>query len=198
MEAAPVPEFADPAAAYPLARMPPFRGAVSLIELTGLGALCLRGSGAPFLKAVGRSLGVSLPVRPNRTTSRNGLLALWLGPDEWTLRMPIERVTACTAALLEVLAKQHAAVVDVSDQSAFVRLSGANSRNVLASGCPLDLHSRAIRPGHCARSLYLKVGILIHQVDAVPTYDIQVQRSQAEYLWHGLVEAASEAQSEQA
>lgn len=198
MEPAPVPELAHPTIVSPLARIPPFRGAVSLIELTGLGALCLRGSGAYFLKAVRQSVGVSLPVRPNRTTGRNGLLALWLGPDEWTVRMPNERIAACTAALRDALAARHAAVVDVSDRSALVRLSGANCRNVLASGCPLDLHSRAFRPGHCARSLYLKAGILIHQVDAVPTYDIQVQRSQAEYLWHALVEAASEAQSDKA
>ena len=198
MESAPVPDLAHPTLVSPLAAMPPFRGAVSLIELTGLGALCLRGGGALFLNAVGRSLRLSLPVRPNRTTSRNGLLALWLSPDEWMLRMPIERVTDCAAALRDVLAEQHAAVVDVSDRSALVRLSGADGRNVLASGCPLDLHSRAFRPGHCARSLYLKAGILIHQVDEIPTYDIQVQRSVAEYLWHALVEAASEAQSDRA
>ena len=191
-------DFALPTAVSPLARMRPFRGAVNLIERPGLGALCLRGGGALFLDTVGQSLGLSLPVRPNRTTTRNGLLALWLGPDEWMLRMPIERVTACTAALRDVLEGQHAAVVDISDRSVLLRLSGANGREVVASGCPLDLHSRAFRPGHCARSLYLKAGILIHQVDEVPTYDIQVQRSVAEYLWLALVEAGSEAQSDQA
>ena len=197
MGSAPVPDCVHPTALSPLARMPPFRGAVSLVELAGLGTLCLRGSGAPFVNAVGQSLGLSLPVRPNRTASRTGLHALWLGPDEWALRMPIERVTECAAELHDVLAEQHAAVVDVSDRSTLLRFSGANARNVLASGCPLDLHSRAFRPGRCARSLYLKAGILIHQVDAVPTYDIQVQRSVAEYLWHALIEAASEAQSDQ-
>ena len=52
--------------------------------------------------------------------------------------------------------------------------------------------ARAFRPGHCARSLFLKAAILIHQVDRVPTYDIQVPRSVAEYLWHALLEASLE------
>lgn len=191
-----MPEPALPSALSPLAHMPPLRGPVGLTERHGLGVLSLRGSGASFLSTVGTTLQLSLPVRPNRTTAQSGLLALWLGPDEWMLQTPIERVTAYTAKLRDALAKHHAAVVDVSDRSAVLRLSGPHSRDVLASGCPLDLHSRVFRSGHCARSLYLKAAILIHQVDNEPTYDIQVQRSVAEYLWNALVQSALEFQAE--
>ena len=191
-----MPDPAPSTALSPLAEIPPFRGPVGLTERNGLGALSLRGSGADFLSTVAATLQLSLPVRPNRTTARSGLLALWLGPDEWMLQTPIERVTAYATALRDALAQHHAAVVDVSDRSAVLRLSGPHSRHVLASGCPLDLHHRAFSPGHCARSLYLKTAILIHQVDNEPTYDIQVQRSVAEYLWNALVQSALEFQAD--
>ena len=165
-------------------------GPVKLVERAGLGALLVRGSGSGFLAAVGRVLGVPLPGEPNTTQGHDEVLALWLGPDEWLVRMPARKTETAAAALHAALAPHHAAVVDVSDRACLLRLSGLPARDVLAQGCPLDLHPRGFRPGSCARSRFLKAPVFVHQVDARPMYDLETPRSYARYLWDCLVEAS--------
>ena len=181
-----------PCAASPLEGSVLQRCFTGLIERTGLGALNLRGSGEAFLAAASRALGTSLPAEPNTTVNRGDLLALWLGPDEWLLRMPADQVEARASALRAALDDRRVAVVDVSDRAATLRLSGVQAREVLAQGCPLDLHPRAFRPGACAQSRFRKAAILINQVDDIPTYDLQTPRSYVEYLWDILIEASRE------
>jgi len=179
-------------AASPLAAVRPLQGAIELRERTGLCTLNLRGTGAPFLAAAERALGLQLPMEPNTTSRRDDVLALWLGPDEWLLHAPLDRTSDFDRALREGLAGQHAALVDVTDQWTVLRLSGERARTVLAKGCPLDLHPRVFRATGCAQSRYLKAGVLIDQADDVPSYDIRVHRSFAKYLWTALVDAARE------
>ena len=184
---------ASPSAHSPLAAFEPLDdGHLRLIERTGLGALVVRGSGPAFLATAARVLGVPLPTEPNTTQGHGACLALWLGPDEWLLRLPLAEAEAWAAALQSALAEEHTAVVDVSDRACVLRLSGAAARGVLVQGCPLDLHPRLFQPGACAQSHYLKTAILIDQVDERPTYDLQAPRSRAQYLWELLVEASRE------
>jgi len=187
-----VAEIAPPIAASPLAGVQPLQGAVGLWERTRLGGLNLRGIGAPFLAAVDRVLGFRLPIEPNTTSRRDDVLALWLGPDEWLLHAPFECIGDLETTLREALQDQCAALTDVTDQLTVLHLTGQHARTVLAKGCPLDLHYRVFEPGRCAQSHFLKVGILIYQVDNVPSYDIRCRRSFAEYLWATLVDAAQE------
>ena len=185
--------LASPSAHSPLAAFEPLdEGQLGLIERSELGALVVRGSGPAFLATAARVLGVPLPTEPNTTQGHGACLALWLGPDEWLLRLPLAEAEAWAESLQSALAEEHAAVVDVSDRACVLRLSGAAARGVLAQGCPLDLHPRLFQPGACAQSHYLKTAILIDQVDERPTYDLQVPRARAQYLWELLVEASRE------
>ena len=184
---------ASPSAHSPLTAFEPLdNGQLRLIERTGLGALIVRGSGPTFLATTTGVLGVPLPTEPNTTRSHGACLALWLGPDEWLLRVAAAETKGWTESLQSALAAEHAAVVDVSDRACVLRLSGAAARDVLAHGCPLDLHPRVFGPGGCAQSRYLKTTILIDQVDERPTYDLQVPRTCAQYLWELLVDASRE------
>jgi sarcosine oxidase subunit gamma len=83
-------------------------------------------------------------------------------------------------------------VVDVSDSRAVITLSGPRALDVLAKGCPLDLHPRVFSPGRCAQSLLAKAHVLLHRVDDAPTFEIYVHRSFADYLWTWLEDAAAE------
>ena len=75
----------------------------------------------------------------------------------------------------------HAAITDVTDGRVAFRLAGPSAREVLAKGCPLDLHPRAFAPGRCAQSLLAKASVLIHLVDdgpeRGPSFDVYVARS---------------------
>ena len=176
----------------PLAGYRSLQGPVSLVERAELGALNLRGSGAAFLAAAARTMSMSLPTYANTTEELGELVVLWLGPDEWQLRLPLVEAEPWAEALRVAFDQQHAAVVDVSDRATVLRLRGAPARDVLAQGCPLDLHPRVFRPGACAQSRYLDSAILINQVDEVPTFDLQVPRSHSGYVWQLLMEASRE------
>ena len=71
-------------------------------------------------------------------------------------------------------------------------MAGAYARDVLAKGCPLDLHPREFKPGDCAQSHYAKASVLLYQADDAPTYHLTVARSFAEYLWLRLEDAGLE------
>ncbi|EEP84790.1 sarcosine oxidase gamma subunit [Burkholderia mallei GB8 horse 4] len=64
------------------------------------------------------------------------------------------------------------------------------ARDVLARGCPLDLHPRVFGVGQCAQSHYFKASITL-----VPTgddsYDIVVRRSFADYFCRIMLDAAT-------
>ncbi|WP_306171542.1 sarcosine oxidase subunit gamma, partial [Burkholderia pseudomallei] len=83
-----------------------------------------------------------------------------------------------------------AAAVDVGSGYTVVEVSGARARDVLARGCPLDLHPRVFGVGQCAQSHYFKASITL-----VPTgddsYDIVVRRSFADYFCRIMLDAAT-------
>ncbi len=68
----------------------------------------------------------------------------------------------------------------------------ARVRELLAKGCPLDLHPRVFDVGQCAQSHLAKAPILIRQLDREPAFEIVVRRSFADYLWVWLEDAAAE------
>ena len=144
------------------------------------------------MAAVASVIGIQLPVTPNRAVSGQGLAALWLGPDEWLIVGPPGREKDLTAALRQVLTRQHAAVVDLSEARTVITVAGPKAREMLQKGTPLDLHPRAFEPGHCAQTGLTRANIILHQIDASPRYDVYVQNSFADYLWNWMERAAAE------
>jgi len=168
---------------------------VILGERPFLGHLNLRGAlgDASFAAAVRKVTGVEPPAEPNTTLDAKAHTLVWLGPDEWLVLAPSEaRAGETLRALREALGGTFAAVTDVSGGQTVIRVSGRHARDVLAKGCPVDLHPRAFGPGRCAQTHIAKSAALIRQVDETPAYDLVVRRSFADYLWRWLEDAAQE------
>jgi sarcosine oxidase subunit gamma len=171
---------------------------VRLAEKPGLGKIDLRGDphARGFMAAVGRVLDLLLPSEPCTSAGRDQIGALWLGPDQWLVTCPFTEVPRTLASLREALAGVHAAITDISDGRVALRVAGPSAREVLAKGCPLDLHPRSFPPGRCAQTLLAKASVLIHLVDDVPerdpSFDVYVARSFAHYLWTWLEDAGRE------
>jgi len=166
---------------------------IRLCERRFVGKLVLRGRPTKrFRDAVKKALGHAPPETPNTVAEAGTLRILWLGPDEWLVTTPPGEETATHAALTNALASLHAAVTDVTEGRAVIGLSGVHARDLLAKGCPLDLHPWVFKPGDCAQSLYAKALILLHQIDDTPSYDIFIERSMADYLWAWLEDGAQE------
>jgi sarcosine oxidase, subunit gamma len=196
-----VPETALPQSARSRSALDPAhlrpRG-VRLGERQKLGKIDLRGDphDRAFMAAVGRVLDLLLPTEPCTSAAKAQIGALWLGPDEWLLTCPASHVAALGGALRAALAEVHAAVTELTDGRVAFRVAGPSARDVLAKGCPLDLHPRAFAPGSCAQSLLAKASVLIHLLEdddeRGPSFDVYVSRSFAHYLWMWLEDAGRE------
>lgn len=134
--------------------------------------------------AVKAAVGVELPTEPNTVTEGNNIAALWLGPSEWLLVGPGEAEKAINDALVEGLEGMSAGIVDVTEGRTVIRVAGPMARDVLSMGCPLDLHPRVFGAGRCAQSFIVRSTVILHQVDDAPVYDVFVERSQSDYLFH--------------
>jgi sarcosine oxidase subunit gamma len=190
-----VPEIVTPRGAVGPVAAP--RG-VRLAERIDVGKIVLRGdpSDRAFLAATGRALDIVLPTEANSSAGKAAISALWVGPDEWLITCPRERVAALIGALREALAGVHAAVTDVSDGRTVFRVAGPSARALLAKGTPLDLHPRSFKVGACAGTGLAKTAVLIQLVAddpaTGPSFDVYVGRSFGRYLFAWLDDAGLE------
>ena len=171
----------------------PHAGA-ELAERRIRGLLVLRGdaASAEFRDAVSTAIGIEPVVEPLTAARRRDVSILWLGPDEWLVVTPDNRVERIERTLRGALDARHAALTDVSHSRAILSLSGPDARSVLAKGCPLDFHPRVFGPGRCAQSRLARCQVLIHQTGDTPVFEIYVMRSFAEYAWTWLMDAGGE------
>ena len=133
------------------------------------------------------AFGLTLPP-PGRWTAEAGLVAVWLGPEQWQVEHD-DRPDL--AASLAAAIGPHGGVIDVSDARAVLRLSGPGSREVLARLLPLDLHPRAFAPGSAANSLAAHLSVQLRQIDEVPSYELGCLRGYADSLAHAVTEAGA-------
>jgi len=120
------------------------------------------------------------PRQPNRATANNGVHALWVAPGEWLLVGEGEEIQI------------EAASSDLSHGRTVFRIPANAARQILAKGCPLDLHPSAFPSGSCAQSLLAKADVLIYLHEDGGRFDLYVPRSYADYLWRWLEDAGAE------
>lgn len=173
-------------------------------ERAYLGHLNLRGNpdDARFTSAVSAALGCSLPLQANTVREAGDATVFWLGPDEWLILAAGERSDEQAHALRKAFTDghagsaratgMHAALTDVSGGQTVLHLSGLAARDLLAKGCPLDLHPRVFDVGQCAQSHLAKAPLLLRLVDRTPCFELIVRRSFADYVWAWLDAAAAE------
>jgi sarcosine oxidase subunit gamma len=143
--------------------------------------------------AVGLAIGVSLPVEPGTSARSGELTVLWLGPDEWLVLGPPGAGPDLEAALRSAMGGEVGSLVDVSAQRTVLDVSGAAARDVLATGCALDLHERAFPEGACAQTLLARAGVVLLATATVdPAFRLLVRSSFAGYVAAWLLDAATE------
>lgn len=151
----------------------------------GLAIINLRGNAedAALRAAVSGALGLELPVQPCTSAANAVHRVVWAGPDDWFVIGPQGQAETMASQLRAALVGTHHAVTDVSSGYTVMHLSGAPVREVLAQGCPLDLHPRVFKPGASAGSHFFRASMWLWQTDAAPTYEVLVRRSFMGYFW---------------
>lgn len=148
---------------------------------------------AAFMSAVQSVIGCRPPEQANTVARGNGYDMMWLGPDEWLVCSATAHDAACTAPLQAKLGAAlngvFASAVDVGSGYTVLEISGTRTRDVLARGCPLDLHPKLFREGQCAQSHYFKASMTLLPTGA-DSFDIVVRRSFADYFVKIMLDAA--------
>jgi sarcosine oxidase subunit gamma len=168
------------------------------VRLTAIGFRALlnlrcRTQDARMLAALGDALGMPLPVEPNRVSGDDERAVLWLGPDEW-LVLAADGEEHGLEKQLRAAADDDAwlSVVDVSHNYTGLMLAGPAARDVLAKGCPLDLHRLKFRPGDCAQTVLAGVRVLLRSPQQSEAIELWVRNSFARYTAHWLLDAMAE------
>jgi sarcosine oxidase subunit gamma len=161
-----------------------------------VGQVSLRGrpDDAAFLTAANKALGLQLPLASGGLAEGETHRALWLGPDHWLVVTGEGQGPALAASLKDALQGLFAAAVDVSGARMRLRLAGPAARQVLASGCTLDLDPPAFPGSHALQTPVGNATVILHCLDAgqgeaEPMYDLYVPRSQALSFWRWLEHA---------
>jgi sarcosine oxidase subunit gamma len=144
--------------------------------------------GATARAAAGRAFGLALPEAACRAHAAGERAALWLGPDEHLLLAPASATSRVPAELEIALADIAHSLVDVSHRQVAIPLHGARARELLASGCPLDLDDEAFPAGACARTLLGKAEVVVWRRSA-EDYHLETGRSFSGYVLGWLREA---------
>lgn len=137
--------------------------------------------GQPVRARAGRAFGLALPEDACRAHADAERAALWLGPDEQLLLAPAgqnQRLQAELGAALQGLAHS---LVDVSQRQGAIAVIGPRARDMLASGCPLDLDPEAFPVGMCARTVFAKAEVVLWRRGA-EEYHLEVARSFSDYV----------------
>jgi heterotetrameric sarcosine oxidase gamma subunit len=134
---------------------------------------------------------LGLDPAPGRASGIRAGTALWQAPGAWMVVAEGLDEGALYQDLREQL-QDLAAVIDQSHGRAVLRLAGARARDVLAKDCRLDLHPRAFQPGMCAQTAIAQIGVLLHQLDERPAYDLYVPAGYAMAFVEWLTSSATE------
>ena len=173
----------------PMGRVPTTRASTEQSLLAGwrngLSILNLRGNpdDAAFRDGVSQALGLALPTQACTTVANDTHRLVWVGPDDWFVIGAKGKAATIEARLRQALAGQHFAVTDVSSGYTVLHLSGQPVREVLAQGCPLDLHPKVFGPGSAAGSVFFKTSVWLWQTEAAPVYEVLVRNSFQRYVW---------------
>lgn len=136
-------------------------------------------------------LGARLPG-PGRALQTGALTILSLAPDTYLLVAVPNAQYDWIDRLQRALAGTNAALVDLSSARAMFTLRGRAATDLLWRGCGIDLEPPSFSAGSCASTKLGKIGVVIHRVDDLPSFELYVSRSLAHSLWLWLLEVAQQ------
>jgi len=90
------------------------------------------------------------------------------------------------------LTAQNLALVDLTDGLVVFEVSGSAARDVLSKSCGLNFHPRRFCTGHCARSRFAQIPVVIDCTQDSGVFELYAPRSYAQYLKDWLDDASAE------
>lgn len=155
---------------------------VEVLKNQGIVQVFAKNGGA---KAVETALGIK--TKPGKASKVDDFIALPLAQGQWLLVSKDVDENGFTQDIIDKLGSG-GYVSEQSDSRVIFRISGPKAVELMQKGCRLDLHPSVTGANWCAQTQMAQIGILIHQVDRNPTYDLYVYsgfaQDFAEWLQH--------------
>ena len=125
---------------------------------------------------------------PGRSSTHTGYAAIPVAPGQWMLVSDKADTNGKFASDIKAKLKNNGYVSEQSDSRVIFRLTGPRVVELMQKGCRLDLHPSATGKGWCAQTQMAQMGVIIHQLDDKPSYDVMVYsgfaRDFAEWVEH--------------
>jgi len=141
------------------------------------------------ISGLGKAIGLTLPVKPATSVTKNDISALWIGPDEWL-------VLGVAGSNLETRLNKVKtglySAVSIDNRNTALEISGSNSAHALNAGCPRDLSLDAFPVGACGRTIIGKAEVVLWR-KADDEFHVECWRSFSDYVWKYLVDSARSA-----
>ena len=138
---------------------------------------------------LGKAIGTPLPKKPGTSSEKNGVIAMWIGPDEWFVTGPSG--AELEAKINKVKTGLYSAV-SIDHRNTGLTISGKNAVHALNSGCPRDLSLKAFPIGCCSRTMIAKAEVILFRTGE-QEFRVECWRSFSDYVWKYLMDAARSA-----
>jgi len=123
------------------------------------------------LTTVEKALGIK--QSPGKASVTKDYRAIPLSPRQW-LVVSAKPDTKGFANGIRTKLKKNGYVSEQSDARVIFRISGEKARELMQKACRLDLHPSVTSKNWCAQTVMAQTGVIIHQLDEAPTYDLFV------------------------
>jgi sarcosine oxidase subunit gamma len=125
------------------------------------------------------ALGFSLPDRIGRRAEKDGVEALRLGPDEWTIVAPLGAVAGIVAACAAIYPTHPHALVDISARETTLVIEGPQAAELLTIGCARDIDALPVGEGR--RTLFDGATVVLWK-DKADAFRMDIWNSFASHL----------------
>ncbi|MEO0910035.1 MAG: sarcosine oxidase subunit gamma family protein [Pseudomonadota bacterium] len=124
---------------------------------------------------------LAIKETPGEATHHRSYHAIPLAPGQWFLISAKPDPKNFAGGLSKKL-KKDGYVSEQADSRVLLRLSGDRVGEMMQKGCRLDLHPSVTGKGWCAQTQIAQCGVILHQIDDKPTYDILVYSGFAQHF----------------
>jgi len=132
--------------------------------------------------------GLEFPIQNLKVISNKKTRILWNAPKTWLIISNKENI-------IEIIkgkcSEENFAITDISHSRAVIQIKGAQAREVLKKGCPLNISEFEIN--NCAGSVFHGITIVVDCINVNPdTFNLLTLRSFGESFYHHITDAALE------
>jgi sarcosine oxidase subunit gamma len=127
-------------------------------------------------------------VKNSKASSNKETRILWSAPNTWLV---ISRKENILKMIKEECSSDNFAITDISHSRAIIQIKGAQAKNILKKGCPLNFNE--FENNNCAGTVFHGINIIIDFVGNNPdTFNLFTLRSFGESFYHHIADAALE------